>query len=428
MKKMKKLVSLAIAVLLLLAMPCIAFADETPIVNIDFEDGTMAAFEQMEGYYSNGDISVIEGGEEGSSYCLRISGSDIGNGATVLGLKSDTWYQLTFSARVDAISGEAYPNVGVNQYDGETYQAIDRFSAQWTKYTILFRTGKTSTSAQIYTWIFKNSAVASADLYVDNLSLIEKQQAEKLSEFDKKNLLGAGWDFETGDLTLLGDPTGTVDDGDKYYASTGALQIVEDDGMESGKRCLLITGGEVGNGVRQGGLKPDTCYKLTFYAKTEPITGTATPIIGVKEYATYGEECVESIFNSDWEKFTCVFRTGKNAENTSVYFFTWIVCDTENSSAKLYVDNVFLEETDESGLETLQETETKTESIPEEVNENVVVLTSFTKNPIAKYFLPLVIVCIVETAAIAVMTIVFIKKKRSSKKTEEMDGEADGHA
>lgn len=427
MKKIRKALALAIALLMLLPMLGAAWAEEseTPIVVLDFEDGTKAAMEQMEGYYEFGDVSVVSGGANGSAYCLRISGCDIGNGATVTGLKPDTWYNLTFTARADSISGEAYPNVGVNQYDGNAYQAVDRYTGQWTDYSILFRTGKSSTSAQIYTWIFKNGAVASADLYIDDLRLTEKKQAENLSEFDNTNLLGAGWDFETGDLTLLGDPTGTVDDGDKYYASTGALQIVEESGSGTGSKCLLITGGEVGNGVRQGGLKPNTWYKLTFYARTEPLSGAATPIIGVKEYALFGEEIVEPILTSQWQKYTCVFQTGKNDENTSVYFFTWIVNESDNASAKLYVDDIYLEETDESANGATQETEAQDNSSTEP-DENAVVLQSYTKNPTAKFAIPLIIICAVELLIAATLGILLIKTKKKEKKPTETDGEEDG--
>lgn len=426
MKLLTKSFAVIIALCLLLSLSSFVRAEnEAPIISLTFEDSTNAAMEQMEGYYAFGDISVIDGGANGSEYCLRISGCEIGNGATVTGLKSDTLYNLTFSARVDSISGEAYPNVGVNQYDGSAYQAVDRYTAQWTEYSILFRTGKTSTSVQIYTWIFKNGATASANLYLDDLYLTEMQQAENLSEFDKENLLGPGWDFETGDLTLLGDPAGTVDDGDKYYASTGSLQIVDESGSGTGSKCLLVTGGEVGNGVRQGGLKPDTWYKLTFYARTEPLSGSATPIIGVKEYALFGEEIVEPIFTSDWQKYTCVFRTGKNDENTTVYFFTWIVSETDNSSAKLYVDDVFLEETDESAADGPQETEAQNDT-PAEIDENAVVFQSFTKNPTAKYAIPLIIGCAILLLTAAVLAILLFRAKKKEKKPTETDGEEDG--
>lgn len=423
----QKVIMLATAILLVSSFFGTAAAEDVPIVLLDFEDGSMSAMEALEGYYAVGDVSVVADGADSSSYCMKISGSDVGNGAIINGLQSGTWYILTFSARTDSIVGEAYPNVGVNHYDGEIYQAVDRFTAQWTDYTILFRTSEDSTSVQFYTWIFKNGASAEADLYLDNVTLREKPQTTVLSDFDNRNLLGAGWDFEADDLTLLGDPSGTVDDGDKYYASTGALQIIEDSGSGTGSRCLLITGGEVGNGVRQGGLKPDTCYVLSFYAKAEAISGTATPIVGVKEYGVYGEEKVETILTGKWDKYQCVFRTGKNAENTSVYFFTWIVSDTDGAAARLYIDDVFLTEVDEAVLAAQDETQEAVKAPSETADEHAVVLQSFTGNPRSKWVIPLLIICAAEAAAIVLLIVIQKKKKNAVSSAAKTDGKANEH-
>ena len=392
----QKVILLATAILFVSSFFGTAAAEDVPIVLLDFEDGSMSAMEALEGYYAVGDVSVVADGADRSSYCMKISGSDVGNGAIINGLQSGTWYILTFSARTDSIVGEAYPNVGVNHYDGEIYQAVDRFTAQWTDYTILFRTSEDSTSVQFYTWIFKNGASAEANLYLDN-------------------------------VTLLGDPSGTVDDEDKYYASTGALQIIEDSGSGTGSRCLLITGGEVGNGVRQGGLKPDTCYVLSFYAKAEAISGTATPIVGVKEYGVYGEEKVETILTGKWDKYQCVFRTGKNAENTSVYFFTWIVSDTDGAAARLYIDDVFLTEADEAVLAAQDETQEAVKAPSETADEHAVVLQSFTGNPRSKWVIPLLIICAAEAAAIVLLIVIQKKKKNAVSSAAKTDGKANEH-
>lgn len=349
---MKRLGSLLVtaALLLTLALPgmCFTAAAAEPVFTWDFEDNDLAALGTPDGgdddgYYADGDVSIVEGGANGSNYALKIVGVEVGNGQTVTGLKSDTEYVLTFWAKADNISGQAFPNFGVKEYDGDAYQAVDKITGSWAQYTINFKTGPDSTSALIYTWTFKLGATASADFYVDDVVLTEKVITSELTDFDRQNLLGNGWSFEQNDITLLGDPAGGVDDGDNYYASAGVVNIVEG-GANGSKYALKISGGEVGNGVRRGGLKSDTTYNLSFWVKADNFNGAAVPIIGVKDYANDGEEDVKTIVSDEWEKYECVFRTGAREENTSVYFFTWIVQNSDGATADLYVDDVLLVE------------------------------------------------------------------------------------
>lgn len=423
MKKSKRIIALLLAAVLSLTVLPAAAAEEN-IISWDFENGDTSCMEAAQDYYSAGSVSVSEGGADGSAYCLKISGAEVGNGATVTGLKSETDYVLTFFARADNYVGSAYPNVGINNYDGGTYQAVDNMTSRWTEYSLIFRTGAGSTSVQFYTWIFKQGASASADLYIDNITLREKTSSGELSEFDRSNLLGGGWDFEANDISMLGDPAGSVDDGDKYYASTGAVRITADD-SEKSAYCLMISGGEVGNGKRQGGLKPDTVYRLTFRARTDNISGMVTPIIGVKEYGGT-EEQVVAVTDNTWQSYECVFRTGPNEENTSVYFFTWIVRDSEGASADFYVDDIFLCETDESALhnDSTEETELQ-DGTADKPSENAIVLNSFTENPKAKLVTPLMIVCGAELlliAALAVLLLLNKKNKKNEKKRNRKDG------
>lgn len=349
---MKKLGSLLVTAVLLLTLVlpglCLSVAAADPVFSLDFEDNDLAGLGTPDGgdgdgYYANGDVSITAGGANGSNYALKIVGVEVGNGWTVSGLKSDTEYVLTFWAKADNISGEAFPNFGVKEYDGDAYQAVDKITGSWAQYTINFKTGADNTSALIYTWIFKLGATASADFYVDDVVLTEKVITAELTDFDRQNLLGNGWSFEQNDITLLGDPAGGVDDGDNYYASAGVVNIVEG-GANGSKYALKISGGEVGNGVRRGGLKSDTTYSLTFWVKADNFKGAAVPIIGVKDYANDGEEDVKTIVSNKWEKYECVFRTGAREENTSVYFFTWIVQNSDGATADLYVDDVLLVE------------------------------------------------------------------------------------
>ena len=147
------------------------------------------------------------------------------------------------------------------------------------------------------------------------------------------NLLGAGWDFESG-LDILGTPDGGAYEGDKYYAGGGGLVSIVEGGYSSA-HALLVEGIDIGNGKTIDGLNPNTDYVLSFWCKAD-ISGGGFPLIGMKEYGPQGK--YEVIMHSDWQKYEINFKTG--ASNTSALFYTWIY----NGLAKFYVDDVVLSE------------------------------------------------------------------------------------
>jgi hypothetical protein len=123
-------------------------------------------------YYAVGDVSIVEGGAKGTGQALKISGSgDCGNGTYVLGLKSNTEYTFTYWAKIDNQTGDVYPNVGVNSFDGESYVANDSYTTEWERYTLTFKTGENNTMACFYTWVFPGGG--SVDLYIDEVTLVE---------------------------------------------------------------------------------------------------------------------------------------------------------------------------------------------------------------------------------------------------------------
>ena len=121
-----------------------------------------------DGYYASGSVSITDGGANGSDYALLISGESCGNGQTLTMLDASTAYQITFWAKVENRANDAWPNVGVNNYDGNAYQSVTVTSGEWAQYTLNFTTGLNSTQATFYTWIY---GPGTADLLLDDVSI-----------------------------------------------------------------------------------------------------------------------------------------------------------------------------------------------------------------------------------------------------------------
>ena len=183
MKNKKRLIasvlicSMFAGVFLCTALPDLsASATETPALSAwNFESGTIDSLGtpqsvDSDGYYAAG-VSVATGGANGSRYALLISGAGNGNGQLIAGLKPQTAYVLTYWAKLLSCGADAYPNVGVKNYDGAAYQAIDRYTSQWAEYHIEFTTGTSADSALVYTWIFGSGG---AELLLDDFSVAEK--------------------------------------------------------------------------------------------------------------------------------------------------------------------------------------------------------------------------------------------------------------
>ena len=310
---MKKTISLCIAAALLLSMlltaaPVKVQAAEN-LMSWNFESGNLAEIgtadgSDADGYHASGDVSVVSGGANGSGYALKISGANSGNGKWFWNLKSNTDYEVSFYAKIENWGGAAYPNFGVNNYDGDAYQTVTEYSGQWTKYSIAFRTGANSNGAHIYTWIFGEGAV---DYYIDEVVLTEGGNTALL-----KN-----WDFEYNDLSKLGTADGS--DGDGYNAA-GDVSIVAG-GADGSSYSLKINGANSGNGQWVYGLKTNTKYEVRFQAKIANRDSTAYPNFGINGYDGDAYQTVTS-YTGDWATYTIPFTTGTT--NTSAKVYTWV--------------------------------------------------------------------------------------------------------
>ncbi len=331
----KTLLSLCLCLLLtLLALQAVAEeAQDNVIFSQDFEHNDVASLgtpdgEDEDNYYAVGDVSIVAGGAEDSAYCLKITGSEVGNGWHLQNLKSNAEYTVTYWAKTANCDATAYPNFGVNGYDGGAYQAIDKYTGDWAQYTLRFTTGADSTTALIYTWTFGSGT---ADFLVDNV-VVTEIAGENTEEEAVSDVLFS-WDFADTNLEALAE----AKNGYGYYA-LGDVSIVEG-GANEGPYALKVYGGEAGNGIMVGGLEKATAYVVTFWAKADYLSGAAYPSVGVNSYDGDAYQTVDS-FEEDWMQYTLQFTTGP--DSTSVKFYTWIFNTKEGSASQLFMDDVQL--------------------------------------------------------------------------------------
>ena len=285
----------------------------------DFESGSLAGLQADPAYYQSGEVSIVPGGANGTSYALLIKNANSGNGQWINGLKPDTNYTVTFWVKLANRAEGSWPNVGVSDYDGSAYIAEQNFTEDWAQYSLSFKTGTDVTSAKFYTWIFGEGKV---DFYLDEVVLTETAEVPAPGTL-------AAWDFESGSLAgLQADPA--------YYQS-GNVSIVTG-GANGTNYALLIKNANSGNGQWINGLKPNTKYEITYWAKVENCDENTYPNAGVNEYD--GSQYVaEQAFSNEWGKYSLTFTTGK--ESTQAKFYTWIFGE---GKADFYIDEVTITE------------------------------------------------------------------------------------
>ena len=332
---MKKLISVLLAAVMLVSlfsgMAAVSFAAEPePLMYWSLEQNDLAALgtadgSDEDGYYAVGNISIVPGGANGTSYALKISGAECGNGQWLGGLQPNTDYCVTFYAKIANWGGSAYPTLGVNGYDGEAYVAESSFTETWKQYQLSFKTGASSTVACIYTWVYGSGAV---DFFVDEVIVTEKQDTPIDPPSPSDNLV-SGWDFEAGNLNGLQE--------NAAYYQAGSVSVVPG-GANGTNYALLIQNEGSGNGQTITNLKPETTYEVTYWAKIANRAETAWPNFGVSEYDGSAYEA-NGTFTEGWKQYQLRFTTGAGSTQAKIY--TWVF---GTGSVDFYVDEVVLKE------------------------------------------------------------------------------------
>ena len=143
-----------------------------------------------------------------------------------------------------------------------------------------------------------------------------------------------GWSFEHNDLAQLGTADGADADG---YNAAGNVSIASG-GAGGTEYALKISGANSGNGQWLYGLKSNTAYEISFYARIENWGGAAYPNFGVNGYDA-DAYVTQAEFTDQWSLYTLQFKTG--TESTKAKIYTWIFGSGE---VDFYIDEVSVRE------------------------------------------------------------------------------------
>ena len=318
-----------------------AYTSITVLVTIEdaesvflYDDITLAPLPKpsFDGYLRNGDFelgeggawtlgksaSIVEGGHDGSNYCLRFEGTKWANCNQPITVEANTDYRLTGWVKRVAGSGAHHfyvqdsGNTNCSWLNGTktwfTYMGED-----WVQHVLEFNSGS-ETQLKLYLSIEDPESIF---LYDDIM-------IEKLATANSDGFITNG-DFETGAAS--------------GWLLNSASSIIE--GGRNGSDYALRLEGSAGNTVRQSTrVEGMTDYRLTVHSKR--VSGTGSN----KFYVQRGDTLIESLngcdgvindAGTDWTEHVYEFNSGPA---TQITVFLQIV---DNGAVFLY-DDITMEE------------------------------------------------------------------------------------
>jgi hypothetical protein len=245
------------------------------VMNGDFENGT-ASWSVLGG-------GLVNNGAQSGNNAFQTNPSFGGLTQVISGLAPNTDYTLTGWAKVGTAGEPVY--IGVKNY-GDVEKNSDVTSTNYTQVVVPFKTGSSSTSAEIYCW--RNNGTTPA--VCDNFVVVQGTQVP--------TVVSANGDFENG--TASWNPVG------------GSLVS---SGAQSGNNAFQTNPAFSGVFQTISGLLPNTQYTLSGWAKV----GTAgEPVyIGVKNYG--GMEQNSAVTSTNYTQVSLTFTTGSNSTAAEIY-------------------------------------------------------------------------------------------------------------
>ncbi|MFE7277912.1 carbohydrate binding domain-containing protein [Streptomyces sp. NPDC057623] len=254
------------------------------VSNAGFESGAMSPWTN-----SGAAPSVTSSGARTGTYALTTQASGSGANQNITGLSPNTTYLLTGWAKV-ANAGETLA-IGVKSFGGtETFTNVATTS--YSQAAVVFTTGGSNTSAQIYCW--KNTGGTGSG-NCDDLAV------ERLSSATN-SVTNPG--FETGALTPWGQSTGTASSVVASNPRTGTY---------------ALRTGVSASGAQQtvSGLSSSGTYLLAGWAKTA--TAGEEVAVGVKSFG--GTETYLRTSTTSYAQQPIFFTTGASATSAAVYCY-----------------------------------------------------------------------------------------------------------
>jgi len=258
------------------------------IANGDFENG-LASWNVLGG-------TLVSGDAQSGNNAFQTNPSFGGLTQVISGLAPNTDYTLTGWAKVGTAGEPVY--IGVKNFGGTELNG-DVTSTNYTQVVLPFKTGSSSTSAEIYCW--RNQGTTPA--VCDNFVLVQGTQVP--------TVVSSNGDFENGTAswTLVG----------------GSLV---NSGAQSGNNAFQTSAAFSGVQQTISGLTPNTQYTLSGWAKV----GTAgeAVYIGVKDFG--GIETNSAVISTNYTQVVLTFTTDSNSTSAQIYCWrndgtTPAVCD-----------------------------------------------------------------------------------------------------
>ena len=308
----------ALAVLMTLVMLCgllpmgmLSVSAATPVLDLNFNDGTTGGFDQGS--------AVMEGPD--GSYCLKWTAT--GGWSTtykggVSGVYRDGTYVITFKAKA-SVAG----TMGITIQDGSWanvyYTEYFQTTTSWKEYSITTNVGQNPNANGVILFKFQDQNVA-MDLWVDDLTMAEYEEpAPEEPDTPAENLVTNG-DFETGDTTGWTKYQSTAISTSAKYEGTYGVNLVGDGGW----------GGMLNQSI---GIENGGTYTLSFWYKTVSV-GMNWQLSGTSTSTKYGGGWLSK---TDWTQETITFTS--NGDSAVLLNFNG---GGNGTAESVYLDNVTL--------------------------------------------------------------------------------------
>ena len=320
----------ALAVLVSLLMLCtllplsaMSVSAATPVLNVNFNDGSKGGFDQG---------SVVAEGPDGSN-CLKWTATG-GYSSTcksgVSGVYRDGTYVITFKAKA-SVAGTMGITIQDGNWGGAYYTEKFQTTTSWKEYEITTNVGQNPTSGGTILFKFQDQDVAMV-LWVDDLVMTPYEEpAPDVPETTAENLVqnpsfensNANWSLSSFSSIVSGGQDGSY-----------ALQIKNP------------TTQYAANAVQYVDVKPGTGYTLSWWSKRVSGTGVFNLYLDGATRTSGGNAWMNET-SGQWVQTVMDIKTGESATSLMLKFSN----EAANTNGTILIDNIVLTQHPEASFD-----------------------------------------------------------------------------
>ena len=320
----------ALAILLTMVMLCgllplgaLTVSAATPVLNVNFNDGSNGGFDQG---------SVVAEGPDGSK-CLKWTATG-GWSSTykggVSGVYRDGTYVITFKAKA-SVAGTMGITIQAGSWQNVYYTETFQTTTSWKEYEITTNVGQNPTSGGSILFKFQDQGVA-MDLWVDDLMMVEYEEpAPEVPETTAENLV-QNPSFENSNAN---------------WSLSSFASIVS--GGQDGSYALQIknpTTQYAGNAIQYVDVKPSTGYTLSWWSKRVAGTGVFNLYLDGATRTSGGNAWMNET-SGQWVQTVMDIKTGESATSLMLKFSN----EAANTNGTILIDNIVLTQHPEASFD-----------------------------------------------------------------------------